>query len=52
MNDYTVLLESGTVGEVEASDMDVGDMVRVKLSDENGCPLMENGKVVSVLEER
>jgi len=52
MTDYTVLLESGTVGEVEANGMEIGDMVRVKLNDENGCQIMEIGFVKSVLEER
>lgn len=44
-----VLLEDGTVGEVETAN--VGDEVTVKLHDENGMPVMKRGLVKEILED-
>lgn len=42
-----VLLDSGTVGEVEAAA--VGEVVTVKLHDENGNPITETRTVIEIL---
>lgn len=44
----TVLLASGTVGTTGACD--VGDVVTVKLHDENGMPIEETGEVAETIE--
>ena len=44
-----VLLETGTVGNVDSEDIEVGDLVTVNLHNENGMPIEEIGIVVEIL---
>lgn len=57
MTTYTVLLNTGTVGTINADTLDgqhpiafIGDMVIVHLRDENGNPVQALGRLVEVLE--
>lgn len=45
----TVRLENDTVGIVEKAE--IGQIVTVKLRNENGMPIQDTGKVVEILEE-
>lgn len=45
----TVLLTSGTVGQVAKEEAVVGKKVVVKLHDENGLPIFEEGMIEEIL---
>lgn len=56
MTTFTLLLENGTVGEVDSDTLDgqhadafIGEIVRVKLHDENGNTIEEEGRLIEVL---
>lgn len=56
---YTVVLEDGTVGEIDDATIDgqhadafIGEMVNVHLHDENGNPIEVLGVMSAVLEEQ
>jgi hypothetical protein len=49
---YTVELESGTIGNIEAEIVHIGDEVTASLQDENGVPIDDTGIVVEILEEK
>ena len=55
---YTVLLEDNTVGTISSDTLDgqsaeafIGDIVNVRLHDENGNEIQKEGRLVEVLEE-
>lgn len=55
---FTVLLKDGTVGTIDSDTIDgqhadafVGEVVRVKLNDENGNLIEREGRLVEVMEE-
>lgn len=57
MTIYTVLLKDGTVGKIDDSTLDgqhpdafIGEIVLVKLQDENGNPIEVRGELVEVLQ--
>ncbi len=51
MNNITILLTSGTVGEIDGTtDINLGDTVTVYLSDENGIPIAATGTVEDILD--
>lgn len=54
---YTVLLNNGTVGTIDSDSINgqsasdfIGEVVRVKLRDENGMTIEDEGVLVEVLE--
>ncbi len=56
MTIYNVLLENGTVGEIDTDTLDgqhpdsfIGEVVTVKLHDENGCNIEVSGRLDEVL---
>lgn len=56
MTTYNVLLADGTVGEIDTDTLDgqhpdvfIGEVVTVKLHDENGCLTEASGELVEVL---
>lgn len=57
MTTYTVLLSNGTVGSINDETLNgqsaedfIGEVVRVKLHDENGNPIEDEGELIEVLE--
>ena len=57
MTTYTVLLSNSTVGSINDETLNgqstedfIGEMVRVKLHDENGNPIEYEGELIEVLE--
>jgi len=55
---YTVLLEDETIGTISSDTIDgqsaddfVGEVVTVRLHDENGNEIQKEGRLVEVLEE-
>lgn len=55
---FSVLLVDGTVGKIDSDSLDrqhadqlLGEVVRVKLADENGNTIEREGRLVEVLEE-
>jgi len=47
--EHTVLLEDGTVGQVEKEILHDGDRVTITLQDENGLPIEKSGYVREIL---
>ena len=58
MEKFKVLLECGTVGEIKSSSIDyqnpelfIGEYARIELSDENGMPIVVEGRISEILED-
>ena len=49
---FTVLLKDGTTGTINGGDLgDLGEVITVQTSDENGNPIEVQGELVEVLGE-
>ena len=49
--EFTVLLDTDTVGTLICESVTIGERATVRLHDENGVPIEQTGTVVEVLEQ-
>lgn len=49
---YTVLLNDDTVGNIDAENIAIGDMITVSLHNENGMPIEVSGILKEILDEK
>ena len=48
--EFTVLLDTDTVGTLICDEVPIGERVTVRLYDENGVPIEQTGTVIEILE--